>query len=107
MLAHFRFDSLTRELLMTTRYRETVSIDSITLLTPKMRLRRICNYPRPLEGQSLGEPELVGLGIEKKISQEAKTDTDTMRKVFIPKIVDLYGIDYAASVDKYRRGKDN
>lgn len=102
MIAHFRFDSHTRELLLTTRYSQIVSIDSITLLTPQIRLRRICNYPRPLEGQSLSEPELVGLGIERKVSQEAKTDTDDMRKIFIPKIVDLYGIDYAASMDKYR-----
>ena len=107
VIAHFRFDSFTREMLMTTRYAEIISIDSITLLTPKMRLRRIVNYPRPLEGQSLGEPELVGLGIEKKVSKEAKTDTDDMRKVFIPKIVDLYGIDYAAAIDKQMSRKNS
>lgn len=66
MVAHFRFNSDTRELLMTTHYTRVVSVDSITLVNPTLRLRKIVNYHRPPVGQPLEKVALVGFGVEIK-----------------------------------------
>lgn len=66
IISDFRFDSRTRELLMTTRYTRVISVDSITLINPDMRIRRIFNYIRPPEGQPLDKLALVGFGVEQK-----------------------------------------
>jgi hypothetical protein len=66
MVAHFRFNAFTRELLMTTHYTRVVSVDSITLVNPSLRLRQIVNYQRPPEGQPLEQVLLVGFGVEQK-----------------------------------------
>lgn len=67
IISHFRFDGSTRELLMTTNYTRIVSVDSITLVNPEMRIRRILNYLKPLEGQPLEKLGLVGFGVEQKV----------------------------------------
>ena len=66
IISAFRFDARTRELLMTTRYTRIISVDSITLINPQMRIRRIFNYIRPPEGQPLDKLALVGFGVEQK-----------------------------------------
>lgn len=66
IISDFRFDARTRELLMTTRYTRVISVDSITLINPQMRIRRIFNYLRPPEGQPLDKLALVGFGVEQK-----------------------------------------
>jgi len=66
-VAHFRFDSSNLELLMTTYYSRVVSVDSITLINPNLRIRKILNYQRPPEGQPLEKLVLVGFGVEQKI----------------------------------------
>ena len=66
IISHFRFDSRSQELLMTTPYTRIVSVDSITLISPKMRIRRIFNFLKPAEGQPLDELLLVGFGVEQK-----------------------------------------
>jgi hypothetical protein len=68
IISHFRFDSKTRELLMTTNYTRVVSVDSITLVNPTLRIRKIINYQRPPEGQPLEQVSLVGFGVEQKVS---------------------------------------
>jgi hypothetical protein len=68
IISHFRFDRNTRELLMTTNYTRVVSVDSITLVNPNLRIRRIINYQRPTEGQPLEHVSLVGFGVEQKVS---------------------------------------
>ena len=68
IISHFQFNSRTRELLMTTRYTQIVSVDSITLVNPKMRIRRIFNYLKPPEGKPLSELALVGFGVEQKLA---------------------------------------
>lgn len=68
IISHFRFDSRTRELLMTTRYTQIVSVDSITLVNANTRIRRIFNYFMPPEGQPLSDLSLVGFGVEKKLA---------------------------------------
>ena len=68
IISHFKFNSRTNELLMTTRYTQIVSVDSITLVNPKMRIRRIFNYMKPPEGQPLSELALVGFGVEQKLA---------------------------------------
>lgn len=68
IISHFRFDSRTRELLMTTRYTQIVSVDSITLVNPKLRIRRIFNYMKPAEGNPLSDLALVGFGVEQKLA---------------------------------------
>jgi CpeS-like protein len=68
ILSHFRFDNKTRELLMTTNYTRVVSVDSITLVNPSLRIRKIVNYQRPTEGQPLEQVALVGFGVEQKVS---------------------------------------
>ncbi|MGD1896438.1 MAG: phycobiliprotein lyase [Phormidesmis sp.] len=66
IVSDFRFDARTRELLKTTRYTRVISVDSITLINPQMRIRRIFNYLRPPEGQPLDKLALVGFGVEQK-----------------------------------------
>ncbi|ACK73342.1 conserved hypothetical protein [Gloeothece citriformis PCC 7424] len=66
IISHFRFNSQTRELLMTTNYTRVVSVDSITLINPNLRIRKILNYQRPPEGQPLENVVLVGFGVELK-----------------------------------------
>lgn len=66
IVSQFRFDSENRELLMTTQYTRVVSVDSIALVNPKLRIRKILNYRRPVEGETLQEVVLVGFGVEQK-----------------------------------------
>jgi hypothetical protein len=66
MVAQFQFDPVKRELLMTTTYTKVVAVDSITLINPNLRIRRIINYLRPLEGRPLETVVLVGFGVEQK-----------------------------------------
>jgi hypothetical protein len=68
IISHFRFDSRSRELLMTTRYTHIVSVDSITLINPQTRIRRIFNYMKAPDGQPLTELALVGFGVEQKLA---------------------------------------
>jgi CpeS-like protein len=67
MVAHFRFDPHIQELVMTTTYTEVVAVDSITLINPNTRIRKILTYRRPNAGQSLENLVLVGFGVEQKI----------------------------------------
>lgn len=67
MISHFRFDSETKELLMTTNYTRVVSVDSITLINPNLRIRKILNYQRPFSDQPLDQVVLVGFGVEQKV----------------------------------------
>lgn len=67
IISHFRYDPANRELLMTTRYTKVVSVDSILLVNPEMRIRRILNYQRPAEGAPLDTLVLVGFGVEQKV----------------------------------------
>ena len=67
IVSHFRFNSNTRELLMTTNYTRVVSVDSITLTNPTLRIRRILNYQKPPTGQPLQNVLLAGFGVEQKI----------------------------------------
>jgi hypothetical protein len=53
---------------MTTTYTHVVSVDTITLLNPRLRLRQILNYRRPPQGQPLQEVLLVGFGVEQKLT---------------------------------------
>jgi len=68
IVSHFRFDPAMSELLMTTAYTQVVSVDSITLVNPNLRIRKIINYHRPSEGESLSKVRLVGFGVEQKVS---------------------------------------
>jgi hypothetical protein len=67
IISHFRFNSLTQELLMTTNYTRVVSVDSITLINPTLRIRRILNYQRPPEEKLLENVLLAGFGVEQKV----------------------------------------
>jgi hypothetical protein len=67
IVSDFCFDPSTRELLMTTRYSKSVSVDSITLVNPALRIRKILNYLRPPEGEPLKDVALVGFGVEQKL----------------------------------------
>ena len=51
---------------MTTPYTHIVSVDSITLVNPRMRVRRILNYLKPSDGAPMDQLLLVGFGIEQK-----------------------------------------
>jgi hypothetical protein len=51
---------------MTTQYTRVVSVDSITLINPELRIRKILNYQRPLENQPLQTVVLAGFGVEQK-----------------------------------------
>lgn len=66
IVSQFRFNPTNRELLMTTTYTRVVSVDSITLIHPSLRIRKILNYRRPAEGEALQEVVLVGFGVEQK-----------------------------------------
>jgi hypothetical protein len=66
MVAQFTFDPDLRELKMTTTYTNVVSVDTITLINPTLRIRKIINYLRPADGQPLRDVALVGFGVEKK-----------------------------------------
>ncbi|MGK7909913.1 MAG: phycobiliprotein lyase [Synechococcus sp.] len=66
IVAQFRFNPQTRELLMTTTYTRVVAVDSITLVTPSLRIRKIVNYVRPKDGDPLTDVVLVGFGVEQK-----------------------------------------
>jgi CpeS-like protein len=68
MISQFQFDPTSRELLMTTNYTSVVSIDSITMVNPRLRLRRIINYRRPPAGEPLQDVILVGFGVEQKVN---------------------------------------
>ncbi|MFM7277025.1 MAG: phycobiliprotein lyase, partial [Microcystis aeruginosa] len=46
----------------------SVSVDSITLINPDLRIRKIINYQRPQEGEPLEKVLLVGFGVECKVS---------------------------------------
>ena len=67
IISHFSFDSNTRELLMTTNYTRVVSVDSITLTNPTLRIRKILNYEKPPAKEPLQNVLLVGFGVEKKV----------------------------------------
>ncbi len=67
IVSKFRFETATRELLMTTHYTQVVSVDSITLINPELRIRKILNYRRPAEGEPLKDLGLVGFGVEQKL----------------------------------------
>ena len=67
IISHFSFNSDTRELLMTTNYTRVVSVDSITLTNPALRIRRILNYAKPQPGQPLKNVLLAGFGVEQKV----------------------------------------
>lgn len=67
IVSHFRFNSVTKELLMTTNYTRVVSVDSITLVNPKLRIRKILNYQKPQSGHPLETLLLVGFGVEQKV----------------------------------------
>ena len=67
IISHFRFGLHHRELLMTTRYTQVVSVDSITLVNPTLRIRRILNYQRPpVDHAPLETVRLAGFGVEQK-----------------------------------------
>ena len=67
IIASFVFNLQTLELKLTTYYTKVVSVDSITLINPKLRIRKILNYRRPPEGEVLKDVVLVGFGVEQKI----------------------------------------
>lgn len=69
IISSFTYDQSNRELLMTTPYTKIVSVDSILLVNPTMRLRRILNYVRPAQGEALETLALVGFGVEEKLSR--------------------------------------
>jgi hypothetical protein len=52
---------------MTTPYTQVVSVDSITLINPNLRVRRILNYQRPAPDRPLDTLRLVGFGVEQKV----------------------------------------
>lgn len=67
IISHFRYVLKDRELLMTTRYTKVVSVDSITLVNPTLRIRRILNYQRPpVDHAPLDTVRLAGFGVEQK-----------------------------------------
>jgi CpeS-like protein len=66
IIADFRFDTTKRELLMTTNYTRVVAVDSITMINPSLRIRRILTYRRPVDSGPLDEVVLVGFGVEQK-----------------------------------------
>lgn len=68
IVSSFRFNPLTQELVMTTPYTRVVSVDSITLINPQLRIRKILNYLRPPDGEPLSQIGLVGFGVEQKTS---------------------------------------
>jgi hypothetical protein len=67
IISSFQFNSANRELLMTTNYTRVVSVDSITLVNPGLRIRKILNYRRPAADEPLQDVVLVGFGVEQKV----------------------------------------
>lgn len=67
IISSFVFNNLTQELLMTTNYIKVVSVDSISLVNPNLRIRKIINYQRPENNQPLTQVRLVGFGVEQKV----------------------------------------
>ncbi|ASC70850.1 phycobiliprotein lyase [Halomicronema hongdechloris C2206] len=65
IVSQFRYDTSCQELLMTTPYTRVVSVDSITLINPELRIRSILNYQRPQAGP-LDTLLLAGFGVEQK-----------------------------------------
>jgi hypothetical protein len=68
IISSFTYDQSNHELLMTTPYTKVVSVDSILLVNPTTRIRRILNYKRPADGEPLDSLVLVGFGVEQKVS---------------------------------------
>ena len=68
IISDFSFNSQSRELLMTTNYTRVVSVDSIVLTNPALRIRRILNYAKPEQGQPLKNVLLAGFGVEQKLA---------------------------------------
>lgn len=68
IVARFQFAPEIAQLKMTTTYTQVVSVDTITLVSPRLRLREILNYRRPAPGEPLQEVVLVGFGVEQKIT---------------------------------------
>jgi hypothetical protein len=66
IISAFHYNETNRELLMTTHYTRVVSVDSIILVNPTMRIRRILNYQRPAEKEPMDTLVLAGFGIEQK-----------------------------------------
>ena len=66
MVSRFHFFPARKELLMTTYYTRIVSVDSITLVSPNVRIRKIINYQRPPSGEPLQNVVLAGFGVEQK-----------------------------------------
>ncbi len=66
IVSQFQFNTESRELLMTTTYSRIISVDSITLVNPMLRVRRILNYHRPADGAPMDQLALVGFGVEQK-----------------------------------------
>ena len=67
IISHFRYGLSDRKLLMTTRYTKVVSVDSITLVNPDLRMRYILNYQRPpVDHAPLETVLLAGFGGEQK-----------------------------------------
>jgi hypothetical protein len=67
IISHFRYGLENRELLMTTRYTQVVSVDSIMLVNPTLRIRKILNYERPATDDApLNQVRLAGFGVEQK-----------------------------------------
>jgi hypothetical protein len=66
IVSQFRFNPMTRELLMTTFYTRVISVDSITLVNPQLRIRKILNYRRPADNEPMTDVVLVGFGVEQK-----------------------------------------
>ncbi|MBW4691663.1 MAG: phycobiliprotein lyase [Lyngbya sp. HA4199-MV5] len=67
IVSQFWFNPETRELSMTTAYTQVVSVDSITLVNPALRIRKILNYRRPDANEPLQDLVLVGFGVEQKV----------------------------------------
>jgi hypothetical protein len=68
IISSFSYNPHHRELLMTTPYTQVIAVDSITLINPNLRIRRILNYQRPAPGEPLDRLRLVGFGVEQKIA---------------------------------------
>lgn len=66
MIAQFEFDPALQELRMETTYTRVVAVDTITLVNPTLRIRKIINYHRPPADQILTDVALVGFGVEQK-----------------------------------------
>ncbi|TAN90414.1 MAG: phycobiliprotein lyase [Phormidium sp. SL48-SHIP] len=77
IISHFRFHNSNRELLMTTRYSRVIAVDSIILINPELRIRKIITYERPETDQPPEKVVLVGFGVEQKIKTTAMSAEKT------------------------------